>query len=179
MFSNLTIYNDLLDADECRGFIQKFQESAEQVEKMSNRYRLKFDDSSFATSLWERLTQHYPYRKVRDEYGDKWVADHLNSRFRLSKYKPGQEFGPHYDGYYQSDFRTRSFATLTIYLNHGDFTGGETHFIDYGLAVTPKRGRAFLFLCEDVLHEGLKVLDGCKYILRTDVMYRCTKMADL
>ena len=39
------------------------------------------------------------------------------------------------------------------------------------LLVTPERGKALVFYHRQ-LHEGLPVVRGRKYVLRTDVMYR-------
>jgi len=60
-----------------------------------------------------------------------------------------------------------------VYLNE-EFTGGETKFYqdDRTLRVTvsPKRGMALVF-AHFQLHEGAPVVDGRKYVLRTDVVY--------
>jgi hypothetical protein len=61
-----------------------------------------------------------------------------------------------------------------VYLND-DFVGGETKFyLDDGtprLDVKPERGMALVFVHRQ-LHEGAAVVQGRKYVLRTDVMYR-------
>ena len=60
-----------------------------------------------------------------------------------------------------------------VYLNDG-FCGGETKF--YGdehelrVSVHPKCGMALVFIHLQ-LHEGAPVVEGRKYVLRTDVMY--------
>ena len=63
--------------------------------------------------------------------------------------------------------------TFMVYLND-DFTGGETKFyLDTGaprLSVRPERGAALVFVHRQ-LHEGAPVVEGRKYVLRTDVMY--------
>lgn len=63
-----------------------------------------------------------------------------------------------------------------VYLNDG-FEGGETSFEDSytedsfdEFSVTPERGTA-LFFEHAVHHKGEPVLEGRKYVLRTDVMY--------
>jgi hypothetical protein len=60
-----------------------------------------------------------------------------------------------------------------VYLNE-EFTGDETKFYqdDRTLRVTvsPKRGMALVF-AHFQLHEGAPVVDGRKYVLRTDVVY--------
>ena len=55
-----------------------------------------------------------------------------------------------------------------IYLND-DFTGGETTFDD--VSIQPKTGTALCFIHEQK-HEGTPVIEGTKYVIRTDVMYR-------
>ena len=60
--------------------------------------------------------------------------------------------------------------TFMVYLNEG-FAGGATRFLDHGVEVEPRTGRALLFQ-HALLHEGVTVGEGVKYVLRTDVMYR-------
>jgi len=55
-----------------------------------------------------------------------------------------------------------------IYLND-DFEGGETKFDN--VTIEPKTGTALCFIHEQK-HEGCPVVEGLKYVLRTDVMYR-------
>ena len=62
--------------------------------------------------------------------------------------------------------------------------GGDTAFYDkrlnlgewYHKAVT---GRALFFNHRGWAHEGKKVIDGVKYMLRSDVMYRKVKQNEL
>jgi hypothetical protein len=55
-----------------------------------------------------------------------------------------------------------------IYLND-DFKGGATTFND--IVVRPKKGSALIFY-PYLEHEGSEVLEGTKYVLRTDIMFR-------
>ncbi len=55
-----------------------------------------------------------------------------------------------------------------VYLND-DFTGGETLF-SKGIRIAPQQGMALLFYHWQK-HMGDEVLDGRKYVLRSDVMY--------
>jgi hypothetical protein len=66
---------------------------------------------------------------------------------------------------------------------NGVEAGGETMFYrgkwdSYNqrwpeeVRVKPECGKA-LFFIHDQLHEGAPVVEGCKYVMRTDVMYRC------
>ena len=67
-----------------------------------------------------------------------------------------------------------------FYLNGGDdFEGGLTNFLHsetkelrHALKPEPGLGLIFRQLDRRTLHEGSVVTRGCKYILRTDVMYR-------
>lgn len=73
--------------------------------------------------------------------------------------------------------------TFLIYLNEG-FEGGETiyHLPSSQLGkleacrVAPRTGSAMLFphssVADNYLHEGSAVFKGCKYIARTEVLYR-------
>jgi len=104
-----------------------------------------------------------------------------NDHFRLSRYKPGEEFKLHTDGVNQDRFGYRSRYTVNIFLNAGDFTGGETRFTVGGpdperqrITAVPKPGRAAIF-DRDILHCGNLVAAGAdgkghKYLLRTDIM---------
>ena len=58
-----------------------------------------------------------------------------------------------------------------IYLND-NFKGGETRFNN--LIVAPKKGSALVFY-HYLEHEGAEVLQGIKYVLRTDIMFHLKK----
>ena len=104
------------------------------------------------------------------------VAIGVNKRLRFYRYDPGQFFDWHTDGYFSRDNGDRSRLTFMVYLNEG-FTGGETSFTDDAVApqfsdfsVTPTTGLALVF-AHRLAHKGQQVIDGRKYVLRTDVMY--------
>ena len=73
----------------------------------------------------------------------------------------------------------RSKLTLLIYLNDG-YTGGDTifstdDFVDgvatvHSKRITPRTGLTLVFRHE-LKHEGEELVDGRKYVLRTDVLY--------
>jgi len=119
-----------------------------------------------------------------------WKISGMNDTFRLCKYNPGGHFGPHFDGNFIQSTKQRSFLTFMIYLN-GNLNGGATNFIsdqqslfrdneglfraeknNVILGVPPKAGQALVFY-HQIMHEGEKLLDGVKYIMRTDIMYTC------
>lgn len=93
--------------------------------------------------------------------------------FRIAKYTNGGEFKLHRDKMNQDENENRSYLTLNIFLNK-NFDGGETDFylddkITKRLSVKPDVGRAALFYFNQY-HCGNKVINGEKYLLRTDVM---------
>lgn len=129
-----------------------------------NKSRAAIENKALANALWKRIKENTP--KDFDDH----IAVGLNERLRFYLYEVGQHFGAHTDGYFQRENGERSFLTLMIYLND-DFTGGETLFLKREKIIAPKRGTALLFTHHQ-WHAGLKVNSGCKYILRTDVMFR-------
>ena len=173
------VVHDFLNADECRSFVTRSEQAGyddatiktalgESVNKgIRDNARLILDDPSLALTLWERVGQFIPSNLE----GCRVLG--LNERFRFYRYDPGQKFAPHFDGYFERG-NERSQLTFMVYLND-DFTGGETKF--YGgdltalrVSVRPQRGMALVF-AHLQLHEGAAVVEGRKYVLRTDVMY--------
>ena len=135
-----------------------------------NNQRVILDDQERALQLWQRVSNYIPHTIGR------WRAVGLNERFRFYRYDPGQRFAPHHDGYYTRPNGEQSLLTFMIYLNEG-FQGGETRFYlheYYGelsnLSVLPVTGMALCFVHE-LVHEGAAVIQGQKYVLRSDVMY--------
>jgi hypothetical protein len=140
--------------------------------------RLSFTSPALASALYERLRPSIPSKF------DSMHAAGCNSNIRLYRYLEGDAFGPHID---QSDLDgdTMSCFTVLIYLNDAetsDLVGGRTIFYEnangrrkerVALAYSPKMGCALIHghgqHC--LLHEGEKVQRGCKYVLRTDLMY--------
>jgi len=132
-----------------------------------NNERVIFDDAPLAAELFARTSDALP--AVLE--GGKLVG--YNERFRGYRYRPGQRFGPHFDGAFArpmtSTGREMSLITVLFYLNAG-FSGGETKLLDYDYVYTPKRG-SVLFFAHATYHEGSEVTAGTKYVLRSDAMY--------
>jgi hypothetical protein len=110
----------------------------------------------------------------------------------MYKYRTGDSFGRHIDESNQ-DIETSAVSKLTLllYLNGGfeeeveeegeeALVGGETKFYktlttsEPLVTIVPVRGTMLLHghghRC--LIHEAATVIRGCKYVLRTDVMYR-------
>lgn len=93
----------------------------------------------------------------------------LNEMLRFYRYIPPQRFKMHPDGSFKRNENERSLYTFLVYLNDG-FIGGETNFRDHG-PVIPKAGSLLIFKHE-LWHEGKPLIQGTKYVLRSDVMYK-------
>lgn len=175
----------VLDAAECQAVISCTDAAGLEVqtsrgpafgEALRNHQRAAFDDPDFAASLWaaglgDLLSGLSAGRK-------RPVG--LNPNIRIYQYGPGDLFGKHVDGsntVAQPAGRTE--YTLLVYLTGAaeGLVGGETAFYGDGgrelLRVAPQAGSALLHRhgkhC--LLHEGLPVIDGSKYILRSDVVF--------
>ncbi len=156
-----------------------------------NNFRCIIDDANMGQELFTRLKQYIPTTWLQTS-----VAG-VNERMRFLKYHPGEYFKPHNDGIYvRPDGSESTFVTIQLYLNtvpEGD--GGEPIFTTerktYGnnsgnkddspirrLAVRPVTGRVLIFE-HHLLHEGAKLLNGVKYTLRTDVLYKTQGRGEL
>jgi predicted 2-oxoglutarate/Fe(II)-dependent dioxygenase YbiX len=139
-----------------------------------NNDRVKFEDTALADDIWQRLKVFIP----KELNG--WTATRMNERFAVYRYTPGQRFHRHQDGTITTDAGEESRFTVLIYLN-SDCVGGETIFSEPDRSgsrirfieniVKPEPGMALLFQHE-LWHEGAEVLEGVKYVLRTDVIYK-------
>ncbi len=137
-----------------------------------NNQRVILDVPERALNLWQRVSNYIPNTMGR------WQAVGLNERFRFYRYDPGQRFALHHDGSYQRPNGEESLLTFMIYLNEG-FDGGATRFhlprryYEHlpTMDVVPVTGMALCFVHE-LVHEGASVIQGRKYVLRSDVMYR-------
>jgi hypothetical protein len=133
-----------------------------------NNERVIIDDVDLAQSLFERARPLLP----AEWFG--WELVGLNERFRFYRYDRDQFFARHTDGYFERENGERSHLTFMVYLNAG-FKGGETTFgrIHDPFRIVPETGMALIFY-HGLEHEGTRVYQGRKYVLRSDVMYRRT-----
>ncbi|KAJ3150886.1 hypothetical protein HDU89_002883 [Geranomyces variabilis] len=112
-----------------------------------------------------------------------YSSTYLRSNARVSLYRAGGRFRPHYDGPYVSPARSPSWPgdsskyTLLVYLNTvADGGGGATRFANVEtwekMDVAPVAGRGVVFDYH-VLHAGLPVEAGAeKWVLKMDVMFQ-------
>ena len=145
-----------------------------------------FADESVLGPIFERIKPHLPPRLSGCD-----VAG-VNARWRMFKYGEGAVYRPHIDGSwpasvlssqgkYELDETRRSRLTFLVYLNEG-FEGGTTTFYlpspEGGLearGVDPQAGAVLCFPqgnTASLVHEGSVVTSGgCKYVIRSDVLY--------
>jgi prolyl 4-hydroxylase len=128
---------------------------------LRNNARVMADAPARVADIWSRISANVP--PVLE--GRRAVG--LNERLRFYRYGPGQRFAPHTDGCHRRPNGDESLLTLMIYLN-GGARGGETRFEN--ATITPEAGLALIF-DHYLLHEGAPVVEGEKYVLRSDVMY--------
>jgi len=171
--SGVRLIRNFLSSDECRTLIESseargFEEakidtgSGQEIFKdIRNNDRVFFDDRELASQLFQKINPFVP------NIINGWRLFSLNERFRFYRYKGQQYFKWHRDGSYKRSYFEVSKMTFMIYLN-GNFEGGETDFRDF--KVIPEAGAALVFPHE-LLHQGLTLINGTKYVLRTDVMY--------
>eukprot|EP00966_Prymnesium_polylepis_P118056 2729779-Prymnesium_polylepis.1 len=182
--------DDLLSSDECQRLIDMSEGCSyepalvnvgmgQQMLMTDTRKsgRVIIDSKAAADKIWQRL-QHLIPQAGNDVVA--WSPVGLNERFRFLKYEPGDYFAPHRDGNYEQMTGPNrgdvSFMTLMLYLNEPT-RGGETNFLTFRSAgddtvrVMPRPGLALVF-DHEILHEGATLLEGVKYCIRTDIMFR-------
>lgn len=181
---DIFVVRGILTLEECRSLIERaenlgFEPAAVRTRSgpqmrpdIRNNDRIAFSDSNLAGVLWERI---HPYVPHQFEGG---IAIALDDNFRFYRYDQGQQFNRHRDGVTERSSSVRSRLSCLFYLADG-FTGGETVLFsetsnngvrDELATIVPQSGDALLFRHE-IWHEGRSVLDGRKYVLRTDVFY--------
>ena len=179
----LAIYiPNLLEEARCQELIERTEQVGYAVAMMSlagggqvhrpdirDNERVILWDDGIADRLWQRLQEHVPGSV------DGTAAVGLSEKLRFYKYTPGQSFAKHVDDPTVLDGQQSRFSVL-VYLNEG-FAGGHTRlcvfddrFVERAIDVQPSTGAAFVF-DHKLLHAGMPVTDGVKYVLRTDVLY--------
>ncbi|TFK36247.1 hypothetical protein BDQ12DRAFT_725285 [Crucibulum laeve] len=165
--------------------------SATQLSSVLAHNLIWLADETFIDELYGRVVDLLP----QEVHGGKVRG--INRRFRLYRYRPGALYRPHIDGawpassistttppqyIYDSDPQVYSRLTLLIYLNDG-FTGGCTTFflpsatqgILEARPISPRTGAVAVFphgaAKGSLLHEGSGVIEGAKYVIRTEVLY--------
>ena len=167
-------------ASEARGFASA---GSDYPPSYRNNERQVLDDPLLAQHMLSRLAQHAP--ATLQHTGASWALHSVNERFRLCRYRAGQQFNIHQDGVHHRALGLQSRLTFMVYLTDGDaFEGGDTLFYSAGPAgdasghaaseigqVRPRAGSLILF-DHSLWHAGAVVTRGVKHILRSDVLYQ-------
>ena len=162
-------------------------------ESEAERGDLWWEQYPDADGVWEACGLNECWRLAKYRAGDRFLC-HCDEAF-VRTTDNGRTSDGRADG---GATREMSMLTVNIYMN-GDFEGGRTRFFlrqdwweqfgaNYRLkegaeadaAVVPAPGRCLLFQQppgRGYYHDGEAVFSGCKYLFRSDVMYR--KVASL
>jgi 2OG-Fe(II) oxygenase superfamily len=185
------VVHDFFKAEECQGWIDHVEASKklEYVQHPASKFitnrecfRWQRNDTQIADTLFQRMQRcgiltklesslHFP----RPSYSP--MA--CNPNIRLYKYSKGMSFGKHVDESNVVDGLGQTEVTVLVYLS--GCQGGATRFHlprggsipDKSVAFAPKMGAMLVHVHGDrcLEHEADPVVQGRKYILRTDIVY--------
>ncbi|WP_299677527.1 2OG-Fe(II) oxygenase [uncultured Dokdonia sp.] len=156
--------DDLIIFSEQKGYSEAdvgLKSGAKMMKNVRDNYRLIYEDHKLSQDLWAIA------EAINSFVVDEMSPLGLNERFRFYRYDSGQRFKRHIDGRFKPNEHEESRITFMIYLND-DYMGGETRFND--AVIQPHKGMALFFIHEQK-HESTPIIDGVKYVLRSDVMY--------
>ena len=176
------ILQNFFSKQDCASFIAECEVKSFQplpntsLENYRTNSRISILDPSLAKVLWKRIVTFLP-PTIQYE-GSNWVLNSINEHIRFCKYETGQFFDRHIDGHLMTEDGKQSFYTLMIYLNDVSAdAGGKTRFYSHdgkGLVIDhvyqPRCGDCICF-DQEKLHDGEKIHNGLKYIMRTEVLY--------
>jgi hypothetical protein len=172
----------LIDTSECQGYkdLQSYRK-----EYRGNQRVVLYDPKS-AKILFERVKKYLP-KTVVECSGNVWTLKELNPMIRFGKYNPDDAFAAHKDSGF-NELGTKAMLTVMFYLSTVDNSqqvGGRTRMLTLNKTcrksedenceildmVEPKEGKCIIFNQYSIYHDGEKVKEGLKYIMRTDIMY--------
>ncbi len=169
---------ELIDKSESLGYTEadiSYPTGAVMKKEYRNNSRCLCRDEKLRVELENMILPHAPLVLTTIKEGG--VLDYkkfikLSGNFRFYKYVTGEEFKRHRDGN-QLEEGGVSLVTVLIYLNDVE-EGGETSLCDRMLEspvmVKPEEGKLLIFE-HTILHAGLPLIKGVKYVLRTDLIY--------
>ena len=135
------------------------------------------NNETLATQLWNQLF------KIRERNPEGNLSQALtgavglNPRLRYCRYDNTEQFHIHRDGRYYRSNNEFSKLTFLLYLSDSkEYQGGYTRFFsdnDQDSEIFRVKGcRGDLLIFDHTLwHEGSAISQGCKYILRSDVLF--------
>ena len=175
----ITEIENFLSNEECDFFVQLIDKNNSRsqvagtgyenskIEESRTSYTSNFgEDILLSSALKGKIAEHLGLEKKKGE------------TLQGQKYEVGQYFRPHLDWFQGDSYNNHCLSsgnrthTLMIYLND-DFEGGGTDFPNLKQTVIPKKGKAVVWRnlddegngIQDVMHEGMDVISGTKYII--------------
>ncbi|KAG2387655.1 hypothetical protein C9374_001249 [Naegleria lovaniensis] len=184
----------ILSTDECEQLIQATEQlgyqdiDQEYLKEYRNSQRVLVISKKLANLLWARIV---PFMQLSDYEGvkpygfdnkGKWKPIGINECLRFNKYSEGTFFKPHMDAQFIRNDNEKSIFTVLIYLDDTKYgtnllkkvsMNGSNNVMSFRTlgCIAPKRGTAAIFN-HDLYHEGNTVLNGSKYVLRTELIFR-------
>jgi len=175
---------NVLTPEECSDWILRGQKAGmnEAKQKLRSSKRTSYYvDASMSAAVKPKLTQELISNVEKSDPGTEFKGVHTN--WRIAEYQKGCTFPAHYD---QDSFnilppneegvreRETSSHTILLYLSK-DFEGGATRFFPTGdfknaedtIDVRLPQGGMLIFEQIGLLHNGMEVTDGVKYIAQS------------
>ncbi len=196
---DISVIENLCSKDECESFIAWAKEHGLEKpnfnEEKRKCERLHVVNTLMSDLVMRRLKPFLPETILVD--GIRFSLDRFTHHWRTVHYVEGGHFSPHYDGSKMTPDGKLTVFTFQLYLND-EFKDGSTRFylsyqperaeshdIAYGqvqefitpsapeFQVSPETGTALVFNhTHNLLHDGMSVKDGEKWILRGDILYK-------
>lgn len=167
------VYENSLTAEQCQGFINLFEASAQQ-QLQRNHGPYRFTEINAVEASWNldvlygEIIKHKKlyWHDCRISY-EHVNPDHGWEQLRMKRYVPGtgERFAVHTDSWGRDT--AQRFLVYFWYLNDVD-QGGETVFygLDRQLSIRPRTGSLIMFPATwQYLHAGLEPLSNNKYII--------------
>jgi len=158
------IIENLLTKIECEYLILKARAKIFKKAKDGEKYG-RYNQETFINNdgilnlLRARLSD-----RINACFDARFSTQNTTSVLEIYLYNEGDFVSPHSDTPISLGEDVLTNYTLVVYLND-DFEGGETFFLLNNLKMKTKKGGALLFN-QSLVHGGLKVLQGNKYIVR-------------
>ena len=157
-------------------YIQQIDEFSTKDNQFNTRdiyKKIKQKDSTHSGLIFSRIKHVLPEFYL-DRKNIKWEIYGVSDYIFYSHIKENELIGIHSDNgtVYDPISNQYSKFTLLTYLTD-DFVGGETLFYTNEgiIQITPEKNKTILFDI-DLFHEGVKVLEGEKIWMKTEIVYR-------
>lgn len=203
--SAVFVAKNFLDQHECNSWIQFAENvgfeslCSAQTREYAHREcgRISRTDWEMADMLYQRMkpiVQQIAEQIDISHMDETYAPLTCNGNLRLYRYNKNMSFGRHFDGSQLISRFKGAYTEITVLIYLSDCSGGATRFHlptsskkkkstrskveeSEGIAFVPEAGAILLHIHGDrcLEHEADPVIDGVKYILRTDIVYAPTQ----